>query len=56
MAVVINDFEVVAEEPPPAAETNAAEGSPAPAAPPMPQEVELINRRLHERAQRVRAD
>jgi hypothetical protein len=55
MAVVINDFEVVAE--PPAGAERAEETAPAAApAPPAPQEVELINRRLHERAERVRAD
>jgi hypothetical protein len=56
MAVVINDFEVVAEEAPPAAETNPSAGAQAPTAAPTPQEIELVNRRQHERAQRVRAD
>lgn len=56
MAVVINDFEVVAEAP--AGAERAEEAAPAAAgpAPPAPQEVELINRRLCERAARVRAD
>ena len=57
MAVVINDFEVVVE-------TSGAEGAAAPggegAARPAtamtPQEIELINRRLCERAARVHAD
>jgi hypothetical protein len=55
MAVIVNDFEVVAE-PPPAAEGNADSGAYAPSAGPTPQEVELINRRQHERAARVHAD
>jgi hypothetical protein len=55
MAVVINDFEVIAEDAPPAA-TDTATGAHAPAAAPTPQELELVNRRQHERAQRVHAD
>jgi hypothetical protein len=56
MAVVINDFEVIAEDAPPAAATDAATGAHAPASTPTPQELELVNRRQHERAQRVHAD
>lgn len=56
MAVVINDFEVIAEDAPPAAASDAATGAHAPAAAPTPQEIELVNRRQHERAQRVHAD
>jgi hypothetical protein len=57
MAVVINDFEVLAEEPPPAAEASAAAGAHDAAPPaPTPQEIELVLRRQHERAERVRAD
>jgi hypothetical protein len=56
MAVVINDFEVVAEDAPPAAATDAATRAPAPANMPTPHELELVNRRQHERAQRVHAD
>ena len=56
MAVVINDFEVVAEDAPPVPATNAATGAHAPAAAPTPQDIELVNRRQHERAQRVHAD
>ena len=56
MAVVINDFEVVAEEALPAAEPSAATHAPAPASMPTPQELELVNRRQHEREQRVHAD
>ncbi|MFL6281856.1 MAG: hypothetical protein ACJ74Q_01660 [Pyrinomonadaceae bacterium] len=57
MAVVINDFEVIAEDAPPAAAaTDTATGAHAPSAAPTPQELELVNRRQHERAQRVHAD
>ena len=55
MAVVINDFEVVAE-PPPGAERGEGAATAAPPAAPTPQEIELINRHLDERAARVRAD
>ncbi|HYN84563.1 MAG TPA: hypothetical protein VER32_04875 [Pyrinomonadaceae bacterium] len=56
MAVVINEFEVVVEAPA-RAEESAVPGAPS-AAPQgaTPQDVELINRRLEERAARVRAD
>jgi hypothetical protein len=58
MPVVINDFEVVVESPR-GAESAADGGEPAPprtAEAPTPQEIELINRRLLERAARVHAD
>jgi len=55
MAVVINDFEVVVESPA-APEAADEPGAPAPSAGPTPQELELVSRRLHERAARVRAD
>jgi hypothetical protein len=51
MPVVINEFEVVSESPPPSAEPSA------PAAPGQlsPREVEAIIQRVMERAARVRA-
>jgi hypothetical protein len=55
MTVIVNDFEVVAE-PPPASESPAGSGASAPPEGPTPHEVELINRRQHERAARVHAD
>jgi hypothetical protein len=55
MAVVINDFEVVAE-PPAAAPSGADSPSESPAAAaPTPQEIEQIMRRHRERCARVRA-
>ncbi|HEX5705803.1 MAG TPA: hypothetical protein VFX96_00795 [Pyrinomonadaceae bacterium] len=56
MAVVINEFEVVVE--PPARGESAAEQPAAAAAPQgaTPHDLELINRRLEERAARVHAD
>ena len=56
MAVVINDFEVLAEGAPPAAEPEADRPAPPRAAAPTPQEIELVSRRQRERAERVRAD
>jgi hypothetical protein len=56
MAVVINDFEVVAEEAPPAAESAASPGTLSEEGAPTPQELELVNRRQRERAMRVYAD
>lgn len=55
MAVVINDFEVVAE-PPSGADAPQEAGTQAPSAAPTPHELELIYRRQEERAARVRAD
>lgn len=58
MAVVINEFEVVVE-PPPRAESETASTPAASAshvAAPSPHDVELINRRLEDRAARVHAD
>lgn len=55
MAVVVNDFEVVAEQPPRADAPAEAGAQPQPAGP-TPQELELIYRRMEERAARVRAD
>jgi len=53
MAVVINDFEVVAEPPP---EAPAAGQPGVQPATPTPEEIEQIVRRQLERAARVRAD
>ena len=53
MAVVINDFEVVVEPPPPAPDSGE---QPAPVPAPTPQEIEQVVRRQMERAARVRAD
>lgn len=55
MAVVINDFEVVTEPPPGAERVEEAAPAAQPAAP-TAHDIELINRHLHERAARVRAD
>ena len=55
MPVVVNDFEVVAEQPPRADAPAEANAQP-PAAGPTPQELEMVYRRMEERAARVRAD
>ncbi|HLM58806.1 MAG TPA: hypothetical protein VK422_22070 [Pyrinomonadaceae bacterium] len=53
MAVVINDFEVVVEPPPPAPDSDE---QPAQVPAPTAQEIEQVVRRQMERAARVRAD
>jgi len=53
MAVVINDFEVVAETPPPAANTQAAETPPAPQL--TPHDIERMVRHRIERQARLSA-
>ena len=55
MAVVVNDFEVVAE-PAPGSDAPAEEGAQAQSPGPTPHELELVYRRQEERAARVRAD
>ncbi len=54
MAVVINDFEVVVEQPP-EAPAQGQQSAPA-ASGPTPQDIEQVVRRQMERAARVRAD
>lgn len=53
MAVVINEFEVVADAPP---DRSGPGEQPEEQAAPMPQDIEQIVRRQLERAARVRAD
>jgi hypothetical protein len=55
VAVVINEFEVVAEAPATQLPAPPQAGSPAEAAPPTPYELERAVCRLLERAERVRA-
>ncbi len=54
MAVVIHDFEVVAEPPPPPTTAPPPEGEPAIGAP-APHDIERVMQRERERAARVRA-
>ena len=56
MAVVINDFEVVVETSGAESAAEPGESAAQTAATMTPQEIELINRRLCERAARVHAD
>jgi hypothetical protein len=55
MAVVINEFEIVAEQPQPAAAGGEAQAPPALASSPSPQDIERILNRKMERCSRVRA-
>jgi hypothetical protein len=55
MAVVIHEFEVVAEKPPRTDAAAAKGAKPAPAPPSTPHDMERIVRRQLERAARVRA-
>ena len=54
MAVVIQDFEVVAEPPPPPTTAAPPQGEPAMGAP-VPHDIERVVQRERDRARRVRA-